>query len=320
MKNPIHPYAIYTSQEAAEILALDIVTIQRYIRSGKLKATQLGKIYRISGQSLLDIMALDSNSVRMSQDRVKQIENTNYIKSKAFIFDNPKATEFLKLFDKANDALINTWNPDYQNSTKDLLTLKYIGSRLFNTAIAAFHSCLSGYYQISFSLQRDLIETQFLLDVFRSFPEKIKEWREADDKKLKSHFSPLSLRILLDKRDGFEKKKRAERYQKLCKYASHMTYAGFTLLTNDSNQIELGPFYNEKKLLNCLHDLALHYSYPAMLFIGLVKSPNLQSQRIAIEHMKLFHEVFREEIKIPKEAKQKLKELNEMYSQVFFHT
>lgn len=316
MKNPIHPYAVYDSQQAAEILGLEPVTIQRYIRDGKLKATQFGKVYRISGQALLDVMALDSSSVKMSQDRVKQIENANHIKSKTFIVNNPKGAQFLELFDKTNDALIAVWNPDYQSSTEDQLTLKYIGSRLFNTAIAAFHNCLNGYYQVSFSLQRDLIEIQFLLDVFRSFPKKIKEWREADDKKLKKDFGPLALRTLLDERDGFKEKKRAERYRKLCKYASHMTYAGFTLLTNDSNQIELGPFYNERKLLNCLHDLVLHYSHPAMFFMSLIKSPNLQSQKLAIEHMKLFHEVFKEEIPIPDETIRKIDELHKIYSRI----
>lgn len=69
MKQPIHPYAVYDSKEAGKLLEVDPVTIQRYIRNGKLRATQFGKVYRISGQSLLDLMALDTNAVKMSQDK-----------------------------------------------------------------------------------------------------------------------------------------------------------------------------------------------------------------------------------------------------------
>lgn len=316
MKQPIHPYAVYDSREAANLLGLDPVTIQRYIRAGKLKATLIGKVYRISGQSLLDLMALDSDSIKMSQDRVKQIENANFTKSKSYVLNHSKGQQFLMLVDKTNDALIGAWNPDYNNSTEDELTLKYIGSRLFNAGATSLHMCLSGYYQISFSIQRDLLEAQFLLDLFRSFPQKVKEWREADDKTLKNEFSPVAVRDMLDKRDGFKEKKRAARYQRYCKYASHMTYAGFTLLTNDDRQIEIGPFYNERKLLNCLHDIAMHYSYAVMTLISLLKSPSLQSQKSAIDHMKLFHQVFNEELPISPEIKKKLEDLDQIYSLV----
>lgn len=50
----IEPYAIYTSEEAAKLLDVHQQTIQRYIKSGKIKATKIGnKWYRISGVELL---------------------------------------------------------------------------------------------------------------------------------------------------------------------------------------------------------------------------------------------------------------------------
>lgn len=118
----------------------------------------------------------------MSQDRVRQIENASYTKSRVFLLNHPRGERFLSLVDKTNDALIATWNPDYNNSTEDELTLKY-----------------NGYYQISFSLQRDLIEVQFLLDLFRTYPQKIKDWKDADDKILRKEFSPAEIRDILDK-------------------------------------------------------------------------------------------------------------------------
>lgn len=59
MKEPIQPYAVYTTEEVAKVLSLQAATIQDYIRKGKLNATKIGgKWYRISGQALLDFMSL----------------------------------------------------------------------------------------------------------------------------------------------------------------------------------------------------------------------------------------------------------------------
>jgi len=316
MKQPIHPYAVYDSKEAASLLKLDPVTIQRYIRAGKLKATQLGKVYRISGLALLDLMALDSDSIRMSQDRIRQIENATYIKSKAFLLNHERGVQFFKLIDKTNDLLIAILNPDFNGSTEEELTLKYIGSRLLASGMTSFHNGLNGYYQISFLLQRDLLEITFLLDLFRSCPERIEEWRNSNDKELKDKFSPLAVRIILDERDGFKEKKRAERYQQYCKYASHMTYSGFTLLTNDSNQIEIGPFYNERKLLNCVHEVALNYSFAVMTLASLIKSNQLLAQKLAVEHMKLFHGIFKEELPLPPEMMEKIDKIHKLISDI----
>lgn len=315
-KEPIHPYTVYNTQQAADLLDVDPITIQRYIRSGKLVATKLGKNYRITGQALLSLMALDSDSIKLSQDRIKQIEHATYIKSKTFLLHDIKGEQFLRLIDLTNNALIATWNPDFNNNTENELTIKYIGSRVFNAGISALHDCLSGYYQVSFSIQRDLIEIQFLLDLFRTYPEKIKEWREANDSKLKKDFGPASVRDLLDERDKFSEKKRASRYQLYCKYATHMTYAGFTLITDDTNQVELGPFYNERKLLNCMHDLALNYGFAAMSFIANIKSSSVQAQKLAIEHMKLFHEVFKDKLPIDSKKLEELEKLHKIYSQI----
>ncbi len=44
---------IYTAAEAARILKLSPVTIERQIRRGELKAVKLGKEYRLLGRDLL---------------------------------------------------------------------------------------------------------------------------------------------------------------------------------------------------------------------------------------------------------------------------
>ncbi len=44
---------VYTTQEAAKILKLSPITIERQIRRGELKAVKLGKEYRLLGRDLL---------------------------------------------------------------------------------------------------------------------------------------------------------------------------------------------------------------------------------------------------------------------------
>jgi excisionase family DNA binding protein len=59
MKEEIKPNAVYTAQEAAQILSLNHLTVLKYIRAGKLQATKLGeRWYRISGQALLQFMQI----------------------------------------------------------------------------------------------------------------------------------------------------------------------------------------------------------------------------------------------------------------------
>ncbi len=45
--------AIYTAAEAARILKLSPVTVERQIRRGELKAVKLGKGYRLLGRDIL---------------------------------------------------------------------------------------------------------------------------------------------------------------------------------------------------------------------------------------------------------------------------
>lgn len=44
---------VYTTREAAKILKLSPITVERQIRRGELKAVKLGKEYRLLGRDLL---------------------------------------------------------------------------------------------------------------------------------------------------------------------------------------------------------------------------------------------------------------------------
>ncbi|MCH7730835.1 helix-turn-helix domain-containing protein, partial [Patescibacteria group bacterium] len=38
---------LYTTEQAAKLLQVSVITIRRYIKSGKLRASKIGKDYRI---------------------------------------------------------------------------------------------------------------------------------------------------------------------------------------------------------------------------------------------------------------------------------
>ncbi len=58
-KEEILPYASYTTKEAAELLNINHQTLQRYIKAGKLEASQLGKRYRITGETILKFLGIE---------------------------------------------------------------------------------------------------------------------------------------------------------------------------------------------------------------------------------------------------------------------
>lgn len=315
MANPIHPYAVYDSKDAAALLRVDVITVQRYIRSGKLQATRLGKVYRITGQSILDLMSLDTESITYVQDRIRKLESTNYIKSKSFLLSNEKGKNYMEQFSLSADTLFASLEPK-DTDNEDALTIKYLGSRAFNTAMAAYRDALSGYYQVSFANQRDLLELQFLLDYFRTERDQIKIWREANNETRYQKFSPAKIRKFLDDRDGFTERKREKKYKMFCEYATHASYQGFRLIANSSNLIEIGPFYDEGKLLNTLYELSLNFGY---VVVSITPNLTVQSPKVAqlwIRHGEMFDKVFNFDITKNEKFQEAKENINKIIQQL----
>lgn len=86
----------------------------------------------------------------------------------------------LTAYELAMDVVFSLVN-DYKNTNDDELTIQYIGIRLFNALAVSLYLMLFGYYQISFAIQRDIIEMYFLLDYFIYCPGKISEWKNASN-------------------------------------------------------------------------------------------------------------------------------------------
>jgi hypothetical protein len=155
----------------------------------------------------------------------------------------------------------------YKNQSDDELTIQYIGIRLFNSIAVSLKLMLSGYYQSSAIIQRDILETGFLLDYFLSNQDKIKVWKKSTNKERNQKFKPVIIRIALDKRDGFNGKIRMKAYQLLCEFAAHPTYPGFQMVSPRGFG-ELGPFFDKKFLKATLEELSLRVPLFVIIYLN----------------------------------------------------
>ena len=161
--------------------------------------------------------------------------------------------------------LIYAFSHDYQHQDDDELTYQLFGIRLFNASGASIKLALSGYYQKAFDHVRDVLETYFLLDYLTTHSGKLDEWKKSDKKARMKLFGPGVIRDALDKRDGDTSGERTKIYGLISEHASHISYRGFRLVTNEQNLGEVGPFYDRKKLGAWLEELAKRLNHAAVI-------------------------------------------------------
>jgi hypothetical protein len=162
-------------------------------------------------------------------------------------------------------ALIFAYTIDHTARSEEEATMQLLGVRLFNAAASGLKLALSGYYQTAFHQARDIIETGYLLDYFRTAPDRRKVWRTSDRKERRKLFDPVKVRIALDERDGDTSKRREAEYNKLSELASHATVRGFQLTTREGVG-ELGPFVERINLLAWLEEMVLRLGPSAVMY------------------------------------------------------
>src|SRR5260370_32468430 len=181
--------------------------------------------------------------------------------SMALIAADPELSRRLEMIQKAM-ALIFGYTIDHTSRSEDEATMQLLGIRLFNAAASGVKLALSGYYQTAFHQARDIMETGFLLDYFRTSPEQREVWKRSDRKMRHELFDPVKIRIALDERDGDPRKRRAEEYNKLSELASHPTFRCSSLPTRGGFG-ELGPFVERANLMGWLGGVVLGLWPPA---------------------------------------------------------
>ena len=91
-------------------------------------------------------------------------------------------------------------NHPYAGNTEALVTLRFI-ARVFNTSGACLKLARAGYFQPAFAMIRDLLEIEFLADLFTRDREHLRRWIAADAKVRKKEFKQVVVRDTLDKLD-----------------------------------------------------------------------------------------------------------------------
>ena len=184
--------------------------------------------------------------------------------SMALIAADPELSRRLEMIQKAM-ALIFGYTIDHTSRSEDEATMQLLGIRLFNAAASGVKLALSGYYQTAFHQARDIMETGFLLDYFRTSPEQRAVWKRSDRKMRHELFDPVKIGIALGERDGDPRKRRAEEYNKLSELASHATFRGFSLTTRGGFG-ELGPFVERANLMAWLEEMVLRLGPSAVMY------------------------------------------------------
>ena len=118
----------------------------------------------------------------------------------------------------------------FPTDDEDIRVVQVLGMRMFNAFGSSTKLGLSGYSQNSALIMRDILETVFLLDLFKDDKENIEKWRLADKKERMRNFRPVAVRKALDARDGFTEKKRAEAYELLSELAGHPTMSSVLMM------------------------------------------------------------------------------------------
>jgi hypothetical protein len=131
----------------------------------------------------------------------------------------------------------------FETDDEDLKLIQVLGMRTFNAFGASFKLCLSGYYQNAALIMRDVLETAFLIDLFRRDRTLIAKWRTDKAARLKD-FKPVRVRTILDDLDGFTERKRGALYALFSELAGHASMEGIAMLRPNGMDAQIGPFFD----------------------------------------------------------------------------
>lgn len=139
---------------------------------------------------------------------------------------------------------------------ENLKVIQILGMRTFNAFGSALKLALSGYSQKSAMIMRDILETSFLLDLFRGDRSEIEKWRLTEKKVRKKKYGPFEVRKKLDDRYGDTLKRRAEHYELLSELAGHPSMqADLMMRPTPFSDAVIGPFIEAGVLLAVISEL-----------------------------------------------------------------
>lgn len=178
------------------------------------------------------------------------------VESFAAIRANKELLQHFRLIDLAM-GLCNLMRM-LETSEEDQNVIKLLCTRMFNAFASSIKLITGGYHQNSALIMRDIMETVFLVDYFRTNPQKITLWLNANKQEEKKPFKPVEIRKALEARDGHNNKNRKTLYTMLSDLAAHPNRMCMALLTPRGEEVPyIGPFFNAGLLREGLEQMAL---------------------------------------------------------------
>jgi hypothetical protein len=138
--------------------------------------------------------------------------------------------------------------------------------RTFDSMGHAVRAAMSGNYTGCVMYCRDLVETGFLLNYLTDDDARPAAWLNSDIETARKEYKPVTVRMALDKRDGFAEKKREEHYKRLSVLGSHPTPQAFAVKRDGTRKLNSGPFKHRELLEECVQEIAI----AALLLAGIL--------------------------------------------------
>jgi hypothetical protein len=167
---------------------------------------------------------------------------------------NPHMQLHLKIIDSAMDT--SDAFRQFVSVDEDLKVVQVLAMRTFNAFAASLKLALSGYFQNSALILRDVVETAFLLDFFNSDRTQIRNWRMSEERVRRKKFAPVEIRKSLDARDKLTNGKREELYRLFSELAGHATMkSDYMMRPEPDGDAVIGPYMEVRTLRATLDEM-----------------------------------------------------------------
>lgn len=174
----------------------------------------------------------------------------------AIVYQESELRDHLQLIHSGFD-LLGILVKVHQSNDDETLSLLRLAIRVFNGSGAAMSLARDGFFQQSFSVIRDLIEIEFLADLFSRDRQNLTSWLSLDDRSRMREFKPVRVREKLDALDGYKARKRQKEYDLFSQHAAHPGPHGFRVIS-PNNMTQIGPFVSKEVLTAVFQELAKH--------------------------------------------------------------
>lgn len=147
----------------------------------------------------------------------------------------------------------------YRAPDENAQVLLELVTQMLSSASAAMLLLMSGYCRQSFAVQRHMLETGFLLDLFRSDESELHEWLKYRDNLKTVGFRVKTVTKKLDARDNLPAESRLDSYRAVSNLAVHPFAIGLRIPQRER------PFFDKEAFLSALEELSWHLPYFTLL-------------------------------------------------------